>query len=341
MKENDVKVSVFCTTYNHEKFLRKCLDGFVMQKTNFKFEVIVHDDASTDGTKKIIEEYVEKYPDIIIPIYQLQNQYSQGVEINDDIIFPLSKGKYIALCEGDDFWCDENKLQLQFDFMESHPECSACFHNTIWKDLKNNKERLSNNWKKIHYLAPSEVLQSWKVHTTSFFERREYFKKEDYQKGYWFGDYVRLTGLMTKGKLAVLPQIMSVYNIGLNQDSVTYKMMQIELDKRLEKKNLVIQYLNKFNEKTNGIYFQDVNEKINRLKFENDIEIFNSIKYELKKSKECYKLRNKLKKQKFYKELYFGQKINLKIKIFIIFNMPLFLLRIAHTIKRKHGKQCK
>ena len=85
MKKNDVKVSVLCTAYNHEKFLRQCLDGFVMQKTNFKYEVIVHDDASTDGTKKIIEEYVKKYPELIKPIYQTQNQYSIDINIMDNI----------------------------------------------------------------------------------------------------------------------------------------------------------------------------------------------------------------------------------------------------------------
>lgn len=126
--DKDVKVSVICTAYNHEKYIRKCLEGFVMQKTNFKFEVLINDDCSTDNTAKIIREFQEKYPDIIKPIYQTENQYSKGVDINGNILLPLAKGKYIAFCEGDDYWCDENKLQSQYDIMELNPDCKMCIH---------------------------------------------------------------------------------------------------------------------------------------------------------------------------------------------------------------------
>lgn len=121
-------VTVACTVFNHENYLRKCLDGFVIQKTNFAFEVIVHDDASTDGSADIIREYTEKYPNLFYPIYQLENQVSQGVSPFKKFILPHARGKYFAICEGDDYWCDENKLQMQFDIMESHPECHLCVH---------------------------------------------------------------------------------------------------------------------------------------------------------------------------------------------------------------------
>ncbi len=127
-KNSEVLVSVLCTAYNHEKYIRKCLDGFIMQKTNFKYEVLINDDASTDNTAQIIREYEEKYPEIIKPMYQTENQYSKGVKITTKILAPQAKGKYIALCEGDDYWTDENKLQLQVDAMEMHPECKMCVH---------------------------------------------------------------------------------------------------------------------------------------------------------------------------------------------------------------------
>ena len=111
MKEKDIKLSIVCTAYNHEKYIRSALDGFVMQKTNFAFEAIVHDDASTDGTADIIREYAKKYPDIIVPIIQTENQHSKKVQITREIIFPMIKGKYIAFCEGDDYWTDPYKLQ--------------------------------------------------------------------------------------------------------------------------------------------------------------------------------------------------------------------------------------
>ena len=133
---DDVVVSVLCIAYNHEKYIRSALDGFVNQKTNFRYEVLINDDASTDHTAAIIAEYEAKYPDIIKPVYQTENQYSKGVFITKSILFPRSKGKYTAICEGDDYWCDENKLQKQVDFLESHEGYAACVHNTRLLDCR-------------------------------------------------------------------------------------------------------------------------------------------------------------------------------------------------------------
>lgn len=119
MQIEDVKlimVSIRCTVYNHEPYLRDCLEGFIMQKTNFRIEAIVHDDASTDGSATIIKEYAEKYPDIIKPIYEVENQYSKHNGSLERIMNEACKGKYIAFCEGDDYWIDPLKLQKQVDF---------------------------------------------------------------------------------------------------------------------------------------------------------------------------------------------------------------------------------
>ena len=121
-------LSICCITYNHAPFIRQCLDGFVMQKTNFPVEVLIHDDASTDGTADIIREYEKNYPKLIKPIYQTENQYSKGISISRTFNFPRIKGKYIAICEGDDYWTDEYKLQKQVDFMEANEDFSICFH---------------------------------------------------------------------------------------------------------------------------------------------------------------------------------------------------------------------
>ncbi len=119
-------VSVCCTAYNHEKYIRECLEGFVMQKTNFKFEVLINDDASTDNTAGIIREYEKKYPNIIKPIYQTVNQFSIDRNVTINILFPRISGKYVAVCEGDDFWTDPLKLQKQVDAMEANPSCHMC-----------------------------------------------------------------------------------------------------------------------------------------------------------------------------------------------------------------------
>lgn len=120
-------VSICCLTYNHESFLRQCLDGFVMQKTSFEFEIVVHDDASTDGTREILAEYSLKYPTVFRLILQEENQYSKGVDVLTHL-FSHAKGKYIAFCEGDDYWTDPLKLQKQVDFLENNPEFVLSVH---------------------------------------------------------------------------------------------------------------------------------------------------------------------------------------------------------------------
>jgi len=127
-------VSVFCMAYNHEKYIEDALKGFVMQKTSFRFEVLVHDDASQDRTADIIREYEMKHPDIIKPIYQTENQYSKNPGIIWDLFMEKSNGKYIAICEGDDCWITPNKIQRQVDYMESHPDCTLCFTNGLCEE---------------------------------------------------------------------------------------------------------------------------------------------------------------------------------------------------------------
>ena len=119
-------VSVCCLVYNHELYLRDCFEGFIMQQTDFPIEILVHDDASTDSSQKIIQDYTAKYPYLFKPIYQTENQYSKGVDIPTNYLYSRARGKYIAICEGDDYWTDPNKLQMQVDFLESHPDYSMC-----------------------------------------------------------------------------------------------------------------------------------------------------------------------------------------------------------------------
>lgn len=130
-------VTIVTTCYNHESFLRDCLEGIVNQQTDFKFQVFVVDDASQDSSPRIIEEYASRYPEIVIPILFEENQFSKGVSHFNNTIIPMlreSPTKYVAMCEGDDYWIYPGKLQRQVDFMESHPDYTACFHHFIVKD---------------------------------------------------------------------------------------------------------------------------------------------------------------------------------------------------------------
>lgn len=131
-------VSVCCMTYNHERFVRQCLEGFLRQETTFPIEVLIHDDASTDGTAEIVREYEARHPWLLRPIYQRENQYRQGIRPNLRFNFPRARGKYIAICEGDDYWVDSRQLQTQVEFLDAHPEYVVCYHDVTEVDEHGN-----------------------------------------------------------------------------------------------------------------------------------------------------------------------------------------------------------
>ena len=145
MDDKELMVTIRCLAYNHEPYIRQCLDGFVMQKTNFRFEAVVHDDASTDGTAAIIKEYAEKYPNIIKPIFENENQYRKRDGSLKRIMNEHTHGKYVALCEGDDYWIDPLKLQKQVDFMEANSDFFLCGTNGLikYEGIKRNCENNS------------------------------------------------------------------------------------------------------------------------------------------------------------------------------------------------------
>ena len=152
----DILVSVYMLSYNHEKYLREAIEGVLMQKTDFRYQLIIHDDKSPDSSADMIREYEEKYPDIITAIYQQENQFSKGAKIFVDFVLPLVKGKYIAICEGDDYWTDANKLQKQVDFLESHPDYIAISNSSYIVD-ENSREYPANSplIKSLKYLRLS------------------------------------------------------------------------------------------------------------------------------------------------------------------------------------------
>ena len=134
----ECEVCVWCLAYNHEKYIRQALDSILNQKTTFTWKLIIYDDASTDSTPAIIKEYADKYPEKILAILQKENQYQKGIEVLSFII-PYLKGKYVASCEGDDYWIDNFKLQKQYEFLEVHKEINGCYHNI---QVVNDKEQI-------------------------------------------------------------------------------------------------------------------------------------------------------------------------------------------------------
>jgi len=136
-------VSIITLVYNHAPFIRQCIESILMQKTTFPFELLIHDDASTDGSADIIREYEAHYPNILKPVYQKENQRSQGKSILTKHVYPKIKGKYVAMCDGDDYWIDPLKLQKQVDFLESHLDYSIC--GGQYYDLVDEKNEIFKN----------------------------------------------------------------------------------------------------------------------------------------------------------------------------------------------------
>ena len=206
-------VTVISITYNHESYIRDCLEGFLMQKTNFPVEVIVHDDASTDHTADIIREYYEKRPDLFHAIIQSVNHRYRNSPVFAPVL-AMAQGKYVALCEGDDYWTDPLKLQKQIDFLESHPDYSLCFHRikqkTCGKIDKNTPSVRTGETLQKH------IYPRWTISTCSVVIRREVaneFIKIFYsQKSFYFSDIILFLSASKIGKMWGMKDIMSVYN---------------------------------------------------------------------------------------------------------------------------------
>ncbi len=219
-KNEEIIITVWCLAYNHEKYIRSALEGFVKQKTSFAYEVIVHDDASTDKTADIIREFAEKYPNIIKPIYQTQNQTQIGVIKLKNFLLPNANGKYIAFCEGDDYWCDENKLQRCYDCLENDSNISMCVHKTqcLNEDGALNKRLIPDPRLKLQEgtLTPDELIKiigAYPFHTSSYVLKREVVESEVWNQLSGLkllnGDEILIRCAMLLGNIHYINKVMS------------------------------------------------------------------------------------------------------------------------------------
>lgn len=204
-------VSIRCIAYNQEPYIRQCLDGFVMQNTDFRFEAIVHDDASTDGTAAIIREYAEKYPDIIKPIFETENQFSKKDGSLGRIMSEACKGKYVAFCEGDDYWTDPLKLQKQVDFLEGHEEYSMCCTG-FTQTFGGNESEKSPMVFDLDDITIEHLIKGQWIGTATVVYRKELL--DDYKPPFShlpFGDVPMWFHLALKGKIKYLKDITANY----------------------------------------------------------------------------------------------------------------------------------
>lgn len=219
MKEQ-VKVVIHCLVYNHEPYLRDCLEGFVMQQTNFPFKAVVHDDASTDHSAAIIREYAEKYPHIIEPILETENQWRKGNGELDRVMYDaiLGRSTYVAYCEGDDYWIDPHKLQKQVDFLDANPDYAMCFSACKMKIEKEGLNTYCFQGEKIEnrdYTA-TEMLKTWCVPTASICIRAEVAEDKricQYDKRKTCGDIFIVLTAAHHGKVRGMQDKMTVYRV--------------------------------------------------------------------------------------------------------------------------------
>ena len=252
------KVAINCLVYNHAPYLRDCLEGFVMQQTDFPFVAIVHDDASTDHSADIIREYAAKYPDIIHPIYETENQYSKkdgSLTRIMDAAIAATGADYIALCEGDDYWTDPHKLQKQVDFLDAHPDYYICYH--VCKTLINSTGEMIietvqtiPNESTICDLSKGNYLQTLSV-VYRYTEKID--PKRDILGPCFPGDYVLWMLLAEHGKIKRMDDVMGVYRSGVGVWSKNSEMrnmlsllmtlvkLKMVIDIPQAKKNLQIQ----------------------------------------------------------------------------------------------------
>jgi glycosyltransferase involved in cell wall biosynthesis len=222
--ENKPLVSIIVLTYNHEKFIRQALDSIIMQKVCFSYEILVGDDASTDGTQSILKEYKAKYPDLFHIEFRTENL---GATRNAYDLLIKARGKYLATLEGDDYWIDPNKLQIQIDFLENNPNFIGCTHECLLVDINGNAmkgKRVSwIKYKKIFTLKDFQGI--WMPGQSATFVRRNIFlePKNDYSIFYkahkMIGDRTAMLIYLSQGDFYKIDKVMSAYRLVLDKNA--------------------------------------------------------------------------------------------------------------------------
>jgi len=213
---DEMTVTVLCLTYNQADYIRDALEGFVAQRAPFRFEVLVHDDASTDGTAEIVHSYEARYPELIRGVYQTENQYSRGVAIPRTFLYPLIRGRYVALCEGDDYWTDPDKLRRQVAALEACPGADLCAHRTQRLHKGRARGFLAPRLRDAVIPAEEVILGGGNfVATSSLLCRREAYLLQTPMREVMVNDYVLQIQGSLRGGMVYLDDCMSVYRTGV------------------------------------------------------------------------------------------------------------------------------
>ena len=312
-------VTISCITYNHEKWIGRALDSFLRQETDFPFEILVHDDASTDGTADIIRLYEKIFPSIIKPIYETVNQYSKHDGSIGRIIIEHIRGVYIAPCEGDDYWCDNCKLQKQADYMKTHSDCSLILHNGYFLEYGTGHMHIINPYKKEGVINAVEIIKEGREMppTASMF-----YKKQDivgwpvFFRDAPVGDRTLRMYLILKGYVYYMSDVMCVYSFGIPGSFAQRTKKNAVYSKEVLDGMLL--FFDRYNEYTNNKYKDEI---------------------EFAKSREWYSYYMRLGKRiKAFKTKYFKKQFTLreKTKIYFLCIIP---VSVKKNVKKFVYKQ--
>lgn len=315
-------VSIVCITYNHEPYIEKTILGFIKQECEFDYEIIIHDDASTDNTAEIVKKYEREYSNLIRGIYQTENQHSKGIRTLE-IALKEAQGKYVALCEGDDYWNDSRKLAIQVDFLENNPAYSACVHSgyLAYEDgtIKRKMFRAFSTEKDV---STEEILEKWLFPTASIVYRRKC--RPVYDLGYGpnlpYGDFALMVYLSCKGNIHYFDRPMCVYRT-MSKSSISLQRIRNKgLAQRRDERFIAL--LNAIDKTLNFEYHAIIEKHIKQREFDAYLSSNNWLKMKQIEYRDCYR---KLKKVT-------------KIKVYFLYNNPLIMepiFRVIYKLKNK------
>lgn len=277
---NEPLVSIRCITYNHEKYIMEALDGFLMQNTDFPFEIVVHDDASTDRTADIIREYEAKYPRIIRPIYETENQYSKRDGSLVKAINPFLRGKYVAFCEGDDCWCSSDKLKKQLQSLEKNPDCFFCVHKVeaIREDGSDAgffyPQQKQVNGKEGVILSRDFIaryMETYAYQTSSYFVRTDLYKNftenpPEFRKIAPVGDAPLMLFFAAMGNVYYIDEVYSKRRLN-SMNSWTTRMLKDE-SQQIKQHQALIMMLKEYNLFTQNKYSDMISHGIENIRFD-------------------------------------------------------------------------
>lgn len=273
--KNLVEVSVLVVCYNHEKYIRQCIESILNQKTNFRYEIIIHDDASNDDSASIIREYVDKYPDIVKCFFEEKPIFlKEPINIAYNILYKNAKGKYFATCEGDDYWSDMQKLQIQYDYMEKKNNCAVCVHPVQLVDCNRNEESCGvvPYQSKEYYMQTlklDEIFYKW-IREGTFFGANSFFIRRSCILEDQIPDFITISGgiefanfleYASLGDILFLPQIMAVKRVN-NMGSLSFERQQNNVEKILADLSKIDNILESFDEFSHGKYHLEIENVI-------------------------------------------------------------------------------